>query len=73
VHAGIRTYTCEYGGKTVRAQYFAVSDSYSIDGSAPIRGQIDPRLVVEILMRDTVWQVANETLAELISKGVPRP
>ncbi|MCA2217430.1 hypothetical protein [Jidongwangia harbinensis] len=72
-HAGIRTYDCQFGGRTVHAQYFAVSNAYTIDGSDPIPGHIDERLVVEYLMRDTVWQVANETLAELISEGVPRP
>ncbi|BCB76753.1 hypothetical protein GCM10022251_49820 [Phytohabitans flavus] len=47
-------------GYRVRAEHWAGTNEYTIDGSPPIPGAIDRSIVVEIVMRDTVWQVARE-------------
>ncbi|BCJ49660.1 hypothetical protein Asp14428_11350 [Actinoplanes sp. NBRC 14428] len=71
--AGYVSYVCEFDGRTVRAEYWAGSDSYTIDGSAPIPGQIDPGLVEDYTMARTVLPDAERLLAELIREGVRLP
>jgi hypothetical protein len=70
---GQRAYDCTFGGRTVHAEYFPLTHTYTIDGGDPIPGQIDPSIVQEIVMRDTVWQVARETLEALVREGVLLP
>lgn len=71
--AGMRSYTCEYGDTTVRAEWWAGTNTYTINNGDPIPGQIDESIIVEITMRDTVWQLARQTLAELVRAGVRLP
>lgn len=72
-NAGMKSYTCTFGNKTVRAEWWAGTNEWSIDNGAKIPGEINQSIVVEVVMKDTIWQVARETREELVRRGVPLP
>jgi len=71
--AGLATYTCYYGGDSARAEFWAGSGTYTINGGPPITGAIDYRLVEETLMRGTARPLAQQALDNLIRAGVTLP
>jgi hypothetical protein len=71
--AGLITYSCSFNGETVRAEFWAGSGTYTIDGGPPIAGAIDEGRIQELVMRDTVRPLAQRALDELTREGVPLP
>ncbi|WP_433532513.1 hypothetical protein ACQPYA_11040 [Micromonospora sp. CA-263727] len=72
-NAGLYTYTCSYGGKTVRGTYWAGTDTFTIDDGPPIIGPFNRQLVADVLMYDTARRLAKRALQVLIDKGVGLP
>ena len=70
---GNRAYDCEFNGQTVYAEYFPLSNSYTINGGPPIAGMFTNEYIEELAMKDTILRVAEFTLAELVRRGVQLP
>ncbi|MDG4798583.1 hypothetical protein [Micromonospora sp. WMMD1082] len=72
-NAGLYTYTCSYGGKTVRGTYWEGTDTFRIDDDPPLPGPFNRQLVADVLMYDTAQRLAKRALQVLIDRGVGLP
>ncbi|GAA4162742.1 hypothetical protein GCM10022251_44330 [Phytohabitans flavus] len=72
-NAGVISYVCEYDGRTVRAVYMATTNTYTVDGGAPLSGRIDAAFVHDFLMAGTARELAKRALEVLVREGVTLP